>query len=67
MLSSLLLASSSSQMVTPSHVHTFLVFWNSPADRAMIPHMSLGVEGRGRGGAGGGVGGEEVGRKIDGK
>ena len=61
-------------MVTPSHVHTFLVFWNSPADRAMIPHMSLG---EGRGGAGGvadekgckmheGEGrGKRVGRRID--
>ena len=57
-------------MVTPSHVHTFLVFWNSPADRAMIPHMSLG-EGRGRGcgrregmqNAGGGGEGQEGGEK----
>ena len=73
-LSSLLLASSSSsQMVTLSHVHTFLLFWNSPADRAMIPHMSLG-EGTGRGGVGegcsmqggggaGGVAGTEGGEK----
>ena len=36
-------------MVTPSHVHTFLVFWNSPADRAMMPHMSLGEGGEGQG------------------
>ena len=35
--------SASSQIVTPSHVHTFFVFWNNPADRAIIPHISLHV------------------------
>ena len=60
-LSSLLLASSSSsQMVTPSHVHTFLLFWNSPADRAMIPHESGGGEGQGAGQARGATCREKV-------
>ena len=31
----------SSHIVTPSHVQTFFVFWNIPADRAIIPHISL--------------------------
>ena len=31
----------SSQMVTPSQVHSFLVFWKRPAERAMMPHRRL--------------------------
>ena len=31
----------SSQIVTPSHVQTFFVFWKRPAERAIIPHINL--------------------------
>ena len=28
-------------MVLPEHEHTIFLFWNKPAERAMIPHASL--------------------------
>lgn len=31
----------SSQMVAPEHAHIRLLFWNSPDDRAIIPHATL--------------------------
>ena len=34
-----LFLAASSHIVVPSQVHTLLLFWNNPDDRAIMPHM----------------------------